>query len=181
MEVGDWITLGAVIVALGIGVASILHTQSLQKRERRERLLNEIIEWAVDVAKCRFEDKSTPSFQNSMQTLISIHRFLTDISDNLERQQRRGLYISKVSPIFGKNMNTAVVGLMKVVQDYIDVLDKAMYEEENILTSQVKPSDEEIERMNVFPKKIQNISKLLDDSVNKVIEEATKIKTRDIS
>ncbi|MFC1929455.1 hypothetical protein ACFLW6_01110 [Chloroflexota bacterium] len=46
MELGDWITLSAVLVALGIGVASILHTQSLQKRERRERLLNEIIEWA---------------------------------------------------------------------------------------------------------------------------------------
>jgi hypothetical protein len=48
MEVGDWITLGAVVVALGIGVASIIHTQSLQRKERRERLLNEIIEWAMD-------------------------------------------------------------------------------------------------------------------------------------
>jgi hypothetical protein len=51
MNCGDWITLAAVIVALGIGVASILHTQSLQKRERKERLLNEIVEWASNVAK----------------------------------------------------------------------------------------------------------------------------------
>jgi len=180
MEITGWLTLAAVIVALGLGLSSLIQTHRLQKRERRERLLNEIIEWAVDVAKCRFEDKSTPSFQNSMQTLISIHRFLTGISDNLERQQRRGTYISKISSIFGKNMNTAVVRLMKVVQDYIDVLDKAMYEEENILTGQVKLSDEEIERMDVFPKKIQNISKPLDESINKVIEEATKIKTKDI-
>ena len=45
MEVGDWITLVAVLVALGIGLVSILHTQSLQKKERKERLLNEIVEW----------------------------------------------------------------------------------------------------------------------------------------
>jgi len=51
MDVGDWITLGAVIVALSIGVASILHTRSLQKKERKERLLNEIIEWAIKVRK----------------------------------------------------------------------------------------------------------------------------------
>ena len=49
MEVGDWITLGAVIVALGIGVASILNTRSLRIKERKERLLNEIIEWATEI------------------------------------------------------------------------------------------------------------------------------------
>ncbi len=42
-------TLAAVVVALGIGVASILQTLSLQKREREERLLKEIIEWAQRV------------------------------------------------------------------------------------------------------------------------------------
>jgi hypothetical protein len=49
MEVGDWITLAAVIVALGIGVASILHTESLRKRDRRERLVTEIVNWVEDV------------------------------------------------------------------------------------------------------------------------------------
>jgi len=55
MEVGDWITLGAVIVALGIGVASILYTQYLQKKERKERLLNEVIKWAEDIRKSSSE------------------------------------------------------------------------------------------------------------------------------
>ena len=54
MEIGDWITLVAVLVALGIGVASILHTRSMQKRERRERLLNEIIEWGESIRKSSF-------------------------------------------------------------------------------------------------------------------------------
>jgi uncharacterized protein (DUF2062 family) len=47
MEIGDWIamisamivglaTMAAVVVALGIEVASLWQTQSLQKRERKE-------------------------------------------------------------------------------------------------------------------------------------------------
>ena len=49
MDAGDWITLGAVLVALSLGVASLVQTKRLQKRERKERLLNEIIEWVSDV------------------------------------------------------------------------------------------------------------------------------------
>jgi transcription termination factor NusB len=43
------VTLLAVFVALGIGVASIWNTRSMQKKERRERLLNEIYEWALEI------------------------------------------------------------------------------------------------------------------------------------
>ncbi len=50
MEVTDWITLAAVVVALGLGVASIIQTQKLQKKERKGRLLNEIIQWATKSA-----------------------------------------------------------------------------------------------------------------------------------
>ena len=69
MEVGAWdwtlgtviqlvaaiTTLLAVIVALYIGVSSIRQTRDIQKRERKERLLNEIIEWAEKV--CRIRDE----------------------------------------------------------------------------------------------------------------------------
>lgn len=53
--------MAAVLVALGIGTASILQTQNLQKRERRERLLNEIIEWAEDIQNASV----TPNFSGS--------------------------------------------------------------------------------------------------------------------
>jgi hypothetical protein len=51
MGIGDWITIVAVLVALGIGVSSIIQNEILQKRERKERLLNEIFEWASDIEK----------------------------------------------------------------------------------------------------------------------------------
>ena len=54
MEIGDWITLFAVIVALGLGVSSLVQTHRMQKRERRERRLNEIIEWANEITHANF-------------------------------------------------------------------------------------------------------------------------------
>jgi hypothetical protein len=36
---------------LELGVTSIIQTQRLQQKERKQRLLNEIIEWAMDSVK----------------------------------------------------------------------------------------------------------------------------------
>ncbi len=50
-----WIIAGVIasflvaVVALGLGVSSFIQTKNLQKKERRERLLNEIIKWAINV------------------------------------------------------------------------------------------------------------------------------------
>jgi len=63
MSISDWITLSAVVVALGIGVASLLQTQRLQKRERKERLLGEIIEWAEYIKNASV----TPDFSGSQK------------------------------------------------------------------------------------------------------------------
>jgi len=51
MDLGNWITLGAVVVALVIGVASLCFTRSLQKEEHKQRLLKELFERALDIEK----------------------------------------------------------------------------------------------------------------------------------
>ena len=59
---GDWITVAAVLVALGIGVASILHTQSLQKRERDvQRTIQrtkEVQDWILEI--CNIASSGSP-------------------------------------------------------------------------------------------------------------------------
>ncbi len=42
-------------VALGLGVFSFIQTKNLQKKERRDRLLSEIIEWVTDIEKASLE------------------------------------------------------------------------------------------------------------------------------
>ena len=52
MEVGDWILIGSAGATFLLAIAAfwaIWQTRSIQKRERKERLLNEIIEWATEI------------------------------------------------------------------------------------------------------------------------------------
>ncbi|MBA7577120.1 hypothetical protein ES708_18966 [subsurface metagenome] len=84
MSTSDWITLGAAILVgggtlfLGIMAWRTIHqTRSIQKAEKRERLLNEIIEWAIDIAKCGKEiDLSTllqiPDDKKSLANSIEV-------------------------------------------------------------------------------------------------------------
>ncbi len=103
MNIDSWITLAAVLVALGIGVASILQTQNLQKRERRERLLNEIIEWAVDVASS-FEPTDTPDLSDDKDAAKS-WPFLANQREKLNslqllgaRSLAMGIIAEKINP-----------------------------------------------------------------------------------
>jgi len=63
MHVGDWITLAAVIVALVLGVVTIIQTYRSQKRERKERLVSEIIEWATVIAKSTISRQTKDTHQ----------------------------------------------------------------------------------------------------------------------
>ena len=60
---GDWITLAAVIVALVLGVVTIIQTYRSQKRERKERLVSEIIEWATVIAKSTISRQTKDTHQ----------------------------------------------------------------------------------------------------------------------
>ena len=51
MEISDWITLAAVIVALALGISSIKQTQRLQKRERSVRAAEELRIWSEESLK----------------------------------------------------------------------------------------------------------------------------------
>ncbi len=82
MITSDWITLGAAILTGGgtlfLGIMawkSIRQTRSIQKTDKRERLLNEIIEWATDVRKYA----SIPHIidPNSYSRMMSADRFFT--------------------------------------------------------------------------------------------------------
>jgi len=70
IALGDFViavsTVLAVIVALFIGVKTLLQSTSLQKREYKARLLNEIKEWAVNFQETLVP--SIPNFNDLMQT-----------------------------------------------------------------------------------------------------------------
>jgi DNA-directed RNA polymerase subunit F len=199
MEVGDWITLGAVIVALGIGVTSILHTQSLQKRERRERLLNEIIEWTIRVA------TSVTSFPTYAEIKdMWVYNIMTagDESNRYESLERQGEYIRKIALKLEESLGNAVEEVMSNIKERQILLLKLMTVKPAIEIGETKKTAEsmlrELEKLKQYwssknPKTWDSLSEegkahfslgenagRLKKSVSKVIEKATELKTKDI-
>ncbi len=50
--IGLIVELIAILVAIGLGLASILRSEALQKKESKQRILNELISWATDLINC---------------------------------------------------------------------------------------------------------------------------------
>jgi len=184
MEVGDWITLGAVVVALVIGVSSILHTQNLQKRERKERLLNEIIEWAIDVAKCGLEKDLPDTSRTTDMNDGKLHlAYSTNIlAKSYQSMRGRNQYISQIVLTFGQDLQEAVNTLKKDVEEHIKLLD-VLYNDLTVRFVSLTNSNiaEYTEQITKSTTQIGMHRWKLDESTNKVIGEASKIKTTDIS
>ena len=165
MEVGDWITLGAVVVALSIGVASILHTRSLQIKERRERRLNEIIEWANDLVNCSSK-LNIPLATGIDRTTMLIYGH-SNIYFEYMSVNARSSYIEKMAVIFGAELLSAVTSVISKLEEYIKIL------EDNI---------ESLEKDDTYDlKAAENCELKLYDLARALIEEVAEIKTKDIS
>jgi len=177
MDCGDWITLAAVIVALGIGVASILHTQSLQKKERKERLLNEIIEWAVDVTKGELlmEFADVRGIKGIQWSRLYLYTTVDKLHFSFRQARTRGLYISGTVSILGADLQQAVGELIRNLEVHIQALRKCM----DVIDSPA--CETTLDGAMSAARKTTDTKKLLDESATKVLDEAAKIKTRDIS
>ena len=160
MDIGDWITLGAVIVALGIGVASILHTRSLQKREHKDRLLNEIIEWAEDVA------DNAALGHRGLPSKLTANTEWTDYLHNLFHRYHKALVrseqIKEIALTFGGELYSSFMTVNQMTLDTsTDIIE---YGKRKVTIEKLEPSE----------------TQLCESAVN-LLKEATKIKTRDTS
>lgn len=155
------ITLLAVFVALGIGIASIRHTQSLRKKERRERLLNEIIDWALDSAKPKYALALTSQdytlSEEDQRTITQVAQ-----ASNTHMLIVRGNYIAKIAPIFTQDLSTAVENVRKNLEEHSE-----------LIYDWIKGKS--------TPEAIGTHNNTVGQSANKVIEEATQLKTQDKS
>lgn len=52
MNARDWITIAAILVALGLAAYALIETRSIRKRQYRQALLGDISKWATDLLLC---------------------------------------------------------------------------------------------------------------------------------
>lgn len=124
MNITDWITLAAVLVALGIGISFIIQTQKLQVRERKERLLNEIIDWAIEVTKCEIlMDVADLLYMENSKKQPILSFILTDKEHfKYNELKRKSVHIIKISLPFGRDLQIDIAKLEKYLGVHLELL-----------------------------------------------------------
>ncbi len=102
MTTDNWINLitaifiGGGTLFLGImALRTIRQTRSIQKTERRESLLNEIIKWAFDISKCGI-DAGIDFFRRYPTEVFDNEEDFIKDSDNFERKETEHRYWSRL-------------------------------------------------------------------------------------
>jgi len=174
----NWVALSALttlILALAAFWA-IWQNYSLHKRERKERLLNEIIEWAMDVAVCAFsvpapmmlEDITGGLEEAAIEKMVRRANLThyTNLRLSYQILTRKSKYIENIASSLPGNLDYAVKRLRKQIDNVISGLKKCARDPSNKDRSEY-----------------ENLIRA-EDSLHKkadiLIKEAVKIKTRDI-
>ena len=134
MDTSDWINLIAAILVGGgtlfLGIMAwrtIRQTRSIQKAEKKERLLNEIIEWAINVINWRSEAKSIfkemAGITNDKQQQVHMHAHIVETKEGFVGMGGRNQYISNIAEKFAKVLQEAVERLITDLEAYIEFLD----------------------------------------------------------
>jgi hypothetical protein len=159
MEPAGWITLAAVIVALSLGLSSLIQTHKLQKRERKERLLNEIIKWAEDTINVSFGTTVTidPALERRVHLLLSTGNTILQY----QAIDTRSKYITDIAIVFGKELHDEVVAFISTINSVRSTLNKFFK----------KVEDEDLKKEKT------EYELELQRRATKLIQLATKIKT----
>ena len=156
MSCSDWINLVAAILVGGgtfflgfMAWRTIRQTRSIQKAEKREGLLNEIVEWAMDAAKSAV----------SRQTMTPSELWKTKLEYKYSKAKSK--YIIEVTSSSFDNLCPFVTSVTEKLDQAIEV------------TTQI------IGRQDPA-KRLVDCERELAESVEKLITEVARIKTRDI-
>ena len=123
MGTSDGITLAAVIVALGIGVTSIIQTKRIQKRTYKHALLKEIIDWATDVGSPKYGLNIDVLTSGGISDNDKLLASLLTQAFHLDMLIQKSNYIAKIAPIFTKDLEKAVEEVRVALREHQKIID----------------------------------------------------------
>jgi hypothetical protein len=171
----DWPLIASAGATLLLAIAafwSIWQNHLIQKRERKQRLLNEIIEWAIDIAKCESEQgfhtmsllelevaKESRKVQyleaDRRTTLINLHQKYQSVDVRSE-------YVRSIAKRFGDNLQAITDQTADKLREQLIILIKQ-------IKGEIPPEDRDTHVVSLI------------ESALALTKEAAKIKTRDMS
>ena len=175
------VAFGTLILAIVTAMA-IDSSRAMEKRNRKERLLNEIIEWAENISKCGIQpgielylDYRIAGAYNYITTEIEDDKGKSEKVIAAEIKHRKQLlsqylgyskknkYLCKIAPKINK-LDNDMREVVKNLEDQIELLRKSLLDIENTTTTDISL------QMDKLVKSTENL-----------IEQATDLKTKDIS
>jgi len=163
----------ATFILAGIASGAIWQNYQFRRQEKKERLLNEIIEWAIEVVKC--DVALDPTAIIGITDTEKARLFVGALTDKerirITETWGKSQYISKITLSTWQDLQKAVEELIKDLGVLVDLLDECS----NAVTCNL------IDAFGSAAATVNEHKLKLCKSANRVIEEATKIKTGDIS
>jgi hypothetical protein len=167
------LVLAFVTAALAIGTFLIIRQNSkFREKDRKERLLNEIIDWAIETSKCDVALNPTAlvnatDFEKKRLVVLG----MTDISrTKLKENWGKSTYIKKVILSQWSDLNNAVGLLIQSIGVLVDLESECIkYAQSNLINDYGNAAN-----------RVSNQKEIIYKYVEKVIEEATKIKIENL-
>jgi hypothetical protein len=169
------VAFGTLILAL-ITTISIINANDQAKRDRKERWINEIVEWAIQVINWRSANKGIfrgiTGAKSPKGQRLRKYAHIIELEETLAGMRGRNQYAEKITLKLSPNLHDAVEKLIKGVEDYAKIL----ADWQQAIDSDIALADDKssAEKASVAERQVGELA-------DKVIEEATKLKTRDIS
>jgi predicted PurR-regulated permease PerM len=137
MEISDIIssilailTFIGIIVALGLGVYSFRENRKLLAKQFKNKLLNDVLSWSLDVAECGHElvFRDWMALKSSTQNVGDMALTQSTAVGNLYltylKVWYRGEYIKEISSLLGTELQNLVNELMNRLSEEIDSCNK---------------------------------------------------------
>ena len=155
---------------------AIWQNYRFRRQERKERLLNEIIEWAADVTKGELlvEFADVADIKDIRRARLYLYTTVDKLHFSFRQARTRGLYISGIVSILGAGLQQAVGELIRNLEVHIQALKECMDATDS------PACETTLNGAISAARKTTDSKKLLDESATRVIKEAARIKTKDI-
>lgn len=159
----------------------VLSTYWQEKHRKREDLLNHIIEWATDAIMWDIDKtyEANKQLQETEEPLWFIFAQLIRLSTGFGDMIRKGRLT--IRPLtLALNQEALKISVNKVLEELQNQIELIGFQEIAIMKDIYKKSQTHSDEFIIADTRVAEHTKILRISAEKVIEEATKIKARDI-
>jgi hypothetical protein len=168
------VAFGTLILAL-ITTLSIINSNDQARRDRRERWVNEIIEWAINIVNWRSENRGVfrdiTTIRSPEEQRLHKYAHIIELKETLAGMRGRSQYAERITSKLSSSLHEAVGRLIKGIEDYRKMLETWQY----AIDAKIAQADDKN-----YANQASTIEHQVGELADRVIEEAAKIKTRGI-